>query len=247
MFTSARSASRSLFLGALVATALVTTGCKDDPGPGKLFEEEGTWELVQFGLGGTGLEEVQNNRAKNFLLSFDEENMVVQTAMCSNDETDTPANSECAGFNDSRWICQCFAYDFVEEEMAWLEFNAGETPPIVKVGESPSNSGDAGGEGGDTDTDGGSGGGESGGGESGGEEGGGDEAGGGDEGGPMAGHQFVLTELAGTSATFDFTPLPAGVFGSDGVASKFIFQKKAASVFDVVLEDPDRPSCQPCI
>lgn len=239
MFTSSlrKFASRTLIHGALVATALSTAGCKDEPGPGKLFDEDGAWELSTFALAGSGTEPIASNRRGDFLMKFDEENGVVQTAMCSNDDVDDPTNSECQGFTDARWICQCFAYDFVEDQMAWLEFDAGSTPPMVKVGEEEAGdaAGAEAGSGGDTDTDGGSGG------ESGGADAGGEEV-------PVDGiHQFTVAELAGSNATYDFTPLPAGVFGSDGVVSKYTFVKKAPSVFDIVLEDPDRPSCQPCI
>lgn len=236
MFTSPlrKFASRTLIHGALVAATLSTAGCKDDPGPGKLFDEDGVWELSTFALSGSGTESIANSRQGEFLLMFDEANGFVQTAMCSDDDIDDPTDSECEGITDSMWICSCFGYDFVEDQMAWLQFEAGGTPPVVKVGEEPSAGGAAGGDGsgGDTDSDGGS-------------EGGG----GGDEGGQAEGgaHQFAVSEFAGADATFEFSPLPAGIFGSDGVSSKFTFVKKAPSVFDRALEDPDRPPCQPCI
>lgn len=209
---------------------LVATACADDPGPGKLFDEDGTWELKSLALSGAGLEDIPGNREGDFLMKFDAENKVVQTAMCSNRENSTPNNSECQGFEDAQWFCQCYGYDFVEDQMAWQMFEAGNMPPVVKVGEEPEASEVGGGT--DTDTDGGSGGGTAGGGEP----------------VPAGGvHQLTVIEVLGTAATVDFTPLPAGVFGSDGMASKFIFQKKAASVFDPVLEGEERPTCQPCI
>lgn len=222
------SAFRTLIHGALIATALSTAACADDPGPGKLFEEDGVWELDTFALSGSGLEQIADFRGGEFLMRFDKENGVVQTAMCANNERATPTNSECEGVSDSQWFCRCFAYDFVEDEMAWLEFEAGATPPEVKV--SDLEQGDAAGDDeasdGDTDTDGA------------GED---DEA-------PAGGiHPLNVAEIAGSAATFDFTPLPAQVFGSDGTSSKFTFVKKAGSVYDVVLDDPERPSCQPCI
>ena len=229
-------ASRTLIQGALIATALSTTGCKDDPGPGKLFDEDGAWELSTFALEGSGTEAITMSRRGDFLMKFDEENGVVQTAMCSNDDVDDPTNSECEGFTDSMWICQCFAYDFVEDQMAWLAFEAGSTPPMVKVGEIETpDAGDAeAGSGGDTDTDGA------------GSDGGEADAGG-EEAPPSGIHQFSVAEVAGSAATFDFTPLPAGVFGSDGLVSKYTFVKKAPSAFDRALEDTERPTCTPCI
>lgn len=234
MFTSAlrKSASRTLVIGAVVATALSTAACEDPPGPSKLFEEDGAWELSAFALSGSGLMQVDGFRTGEILMKFDEENMVVQTAMCSNVESDGPGDIECEGVTDSQWFCQCFGYDFEEDQMAWQAFEAGSTPPMVKIGEVEQGdaAGAEAGSGGDTDTD--SGGGEDSGGEP-----------------PPAGGIATVTvaEIAGQNATFDFTPLPVGVFGSDGVSSKFVFVKKAASVFDVVLEGTEIPTCQPCV
>lgn len=58
-----------------------------------------------------------------------------------------------------------------------------------------------------------------------------------------------------TRETFQFSPLPEGLFGSDGSSSRFIFQRKASSLYNQVLfedqqtdDDPDarRPVCEPC-
>lgn len=238
MFASPTSALRTLVRGALVATLLTTFGCEEE-GPGKLFDEEGVWELTSFTLSGAGVTDVSRNRAGTFFLKFDTKNRVVQTAMCANREAATPDNSECEGFTDSQWHCQCFAYGFEEDQMAWQEFDAGTEPPKVKVGQTESDPPPS--DGAETDEGSGS---ESGGGES----SGGGEAGGGDEppaGGPV--HQFTVAEFATIGSTYDFTPLPAGLFGSDGIGSKFVFQKKANSKFDPVLEGDERPTCQPCI
>lgn len=238
-FSVRSSAFRTLIHGALIATALSTAACADDPGPGKLFDEDGVWELETFALEGSGLEQLADLRSGEFLMRFDNENRVVQTAMCANNERATPTNSECEGVSDSQWFCRCFAYDFVEADMAWLEFEAGATPPVVKVGDAEQVDAGGGDEetAGDTDTDGA--------GEEGGEEGGAEE--GGDEA-PAGGiHTLTVAEIAGAAATIDFTPLPFEAFGSNGTSSKYTFVKKAGSVYDVVLEDPERPSCQPCI
>jgi hypothetical protein len=232
------SAFRTLFHGALIATALSTASCADDPGPGKLFEEDGVWELQSFALSGSGLEQLSSARGGEFLMRFDNENRVVQTAMCANNERATPTDSQCEEVTDAQWYCRCFAYDFVEEEMVWLEFDAGSTPPMVRVADAdqPAGGGDDGDSAGDTDTDGG-------GSESG---GGGDE--GGDEEAPATGlHKLTVAEIVGAAATIDFTPLPLEVFGSDGLASKYTFVKKAPSVYNVVLENDERPVCEPCI
>lgn len=64
-----------------------------------------------------------------------------------------------------------------------------------------------------------------------------------------------VQERATTRDTFLFSPLPEGLFGSDGEMSRFTFQRKAGSLFNQVLDeeaqsddDPNatRPVCEPC-
>lgn len=214
----------ALFRAVLATTALLTAACSEDPGPGTLFDEEGTWALTSYTLTGSGIVSVETSRSRSFLLNFDKANNVVQTAMCATDPLEDPDNASCSASGGAEWFCSCYGYDFEENVMAWQEFQPGNMPPIVKVGESTP----AGGGGGDTDTDGGS---------------------GGDEPVPAGGvHELNLTEFADIADTYDFTSLPAGIFGSDGAVSKFVFVRRATNLFDRVLDDPDgRPSCQPCI
>ncbi len=220
---------RTLLRGALVATALLTAACGGDDGPGKLFDEDGVWELTQFALEGSGIESVSNTRSANFFLKFDNANRVVQTAMCANRENADPTNSECRGFTDAQWNCQCFGYDFEGDQMAWQQFDAGGEIPVVQVGraaaddEAPAET--------DGETD-----------------GAGAEDDGAAEPAPEGSvHEFTVAEVNGVGSTYDLTPLPAGVFGSDGSVSRFIFQAKAPSQFDQVLENDEVPVCQPCI
>lgn len=44
-------------------------------------------------------------------------------------------------------------------------------------------------------------------------------------------HELFLAAPMGTTATYEFGPLPAGLFNSDGLISKHIFQIKADSVW----------------
>ncbi len=245
-----RLALRTLLWGAFIATSGSIAGC-DDPGPGKLFDEEGTWELTQVSLEGSTFNPIDpNTRSQAFLMQFDAKNKVVQTAMCADNEREGPTDSLCRlSVTSTQWFCSCFAYDFVEDQMAWQQFDAGSVPPEVDLGDLPDPSVPAGSEGGDV-----SGGAESGGVET---DGGGDtdegeagDADGGAEepapGGPI--HQLQVSEVTDIADTYDFTTLPEGIFASDGVASKYIMQRKAPSLFDQVFEDPDgRPPCEPCV
>jgi hypothetical protein len=51
--------------------------------------------------------------------------------------------------------------------------------------------------------------------------------------------------VANSAGFIELRPLPAGVFGSDGVANAFQFVERAASVFDEVYTDPEG-ACLPC-
>lgn len=204
-----------LVLGAL---GLALTGaCKDDPPTPKLFEEEGAWSVIRYDLDGTtGLVDINNaNRRDAFMLSFDSHIRVVTTAACVEREGDTVADSSCLlNPSDTFWDCQCFAYDYVNDEMLWREFNPGDIPPDVSLAAAD--------EPGDGTTGGGG--------------GGGDDT------------LITLSEIPDINSTYNFRPLPDGVFGSDGVVSRFIFQKRSPSVFGRAYEDPDgRPGCEPCV
>jgi hypothetical protein len=60
--------------------------------------------------------------------------------------------------------------------------------------------------------------------------------------------QIVVEIVEGVAGMHEFSPLPEGVFGSDGVDAAFRFQLVAPSIFDQVFDDPEgRPGCTPCI
>jgi hypothetical protein len=231
--TPSRTSSRPrVVLGAAFIAVLFLAGCPKDPPPGKLFDEDGSWELDAYDLSGSGYTDIRVQTADEaFLLKFDASARVVQTAMCAELETHTPANTQCrltAG-DDSFWFCKCFAYAFVEDQMQWRQFEAGETPPKVDfTGEG------GGGEGTPSDDT-----------ATGGSSGGGGGTGAVD---PAADTVIQLAEIPGVVGEYEFAPLPIGVFGSDGLVSRHRFQQRAPSLFDQVFADPDgRTACEPCV
>lgn len=226
MTSSRPSSPPRVVLGAALVTALLGTACKEDPPPGKLFDEDGAWELVQFDLDGSGYTPVVmpgvTVRDEAFLLKLDAKARVAQTAMCAETENQSPENSPCRGaVQDTLWFCHCFAYAFVEDQMQWRQFQPGDTPPKVEFdadGGSPSGpaTGGSGGETGASD--------------------------------PAADTMIQLSEIPGVQGEYEFSPLPIGVFGSDGMVSRFRFQQRVPSIFNQVFEDPDgRAPCQPCV
>jgi hypothetical protein len=208
-----------LVLGAL---GLCLTGaCKEDPPTPKLFDEEGVWSVINYAIDESGNTDINEDlRGDAFMLSFDSSERVVTSAACLENEGDTVVDSPClTSPSTTYWDCRCFGYDFEREEMLWREFNAGDTPPVVKLSEAgdPPASGETG-----TSGDGG---------------------GGGD------GDTLVrLSGMEGVASTYTFLPLPTDLFGSDGMSSRFVFRKRAALLFDRAFEDPDgRPGCTPCV
>jgi hypothetical protein len=51
------------------------------------------------------------------------------------------------------------------------------------------------------------------------------------EGGGSGAHELFVAAVTGASSTYEFNSLPAGLFGSDGVASRHVFQIKADSIW----------------
>ena len=233
--TSSRPSSppRVVLRAALVA-ALLGTACKEDPPPGKLFDEDGAYELVQYNLEGDGYVEVVmpgvTERDEAFLMTLDASARVAQVAMCAENDMQDPSDAQCRTAGDnSFWFCQCFAYAFVKSQMQWRQFQPGDVPPQVSF------TGDDGGSTPPT-SDSATGGSGSGGGETGAVD-------------PAADTIIDLAEIPGVQGEYEFAPLPIGVFGSDGLVSRYRFQQRAPSIFDqVIVEDPDgRPTCQPCV
>ncbi len=222
----------TLLVLATLALGLTASACKDDPPTPKLFQEQGTWAVVSYDLEGNGEQRNVNEMAvrNSFLLQFDTAEKVVTAAACVEVESDTVDSSPCLIYpQDTMWYCRCFAYDFVRDEQLWREFNPGEMPPTVKLSEADG--------GGAADEGAGSG------------SGSGSGGGGGDGGGAVDGDtRIMLSEPSdAVNSTFNFRPLPEGVFGSNGENSRFVMQKRADSVFDPVFEDEVRPTCEPCV
>lgn len=234
--------ARKIWTLAGVVCLTATVGCKEDPPIPTLFEEEGAWSLIRYDLVGDGDVQMLNNsqRENAFMLLFDTSNNVVTAAACVNEAEGqfTPADSSCRlSADDSSWQCSCYGYAFENEKMLWREFEAGGVPPEVSFDEMadggntpPPATGDAGGSGGS----------------GGATDGGGDAADGGVT--PTGDFEINLAEASGLAGAYTFLPLPPGLFGSNGTASRFVFQTKSALLFDQVFEDPEgRAGCSPCI
>lgn len=215
----------SLLVLAALGLGLTAGACKEDPPTPKLFDEQGTWSVIRYDLEGNGdLRDVDvMTRRDSFMLQFDAAEKVVTTAACIETDADDVSNSLCLiNPQDTRWDCRCFGYDFVREEQLWREFNPGDIPPVVSLSasEDPPPAGGTGGTG----------------------------TGGGDGGGGDGDTLVLVAEIMDVNSTFNFRPLPEGVFGSDGVVSRFVMQKRADSLFEKVFEDPEgRAACSPCI
>lgn len=225
--------------------SLVASGCKEEEPIPKLFEEDGVWALINFDAEGDGnAVDVTGNRldigggTAAFMLKFTEAMKVVQTAACvfpgtsaDPDPLLNPGNTPCGMFDDdTEWECHCYGYAFEREEMKWVEFTAGDTPPMVSLEDSmPAADGTAmtssgSGTGGDDDDD--------------------DDTGGGGVDGETI---ITLSEVPSVNFTYHFRPLPDGVWGSNGTTSLYRMQARVNSAFNTVDDDPMRQSCTPCI
>jgi hypothetical protein len=215
-------------LFAILVGCSAISGCKDDPPPKGFFDEQGAWSVVQYDIG-EGLEDImQMSRQDAFMLSFDTTNSVMTTAACGNEMSGyLPSDSSCRlSPQTTDWQCSCYAYAFQEDVMQMTPFDAGSTPPEVEFDPDliPGQSG----------------------------EGGVDESGtgGGESGGMPAGPLTVIrvTAIPERSDTYDFAPLPAGVFGGNGANHHFIVEARSNAIFGEVYDDPDgRPGCEPCV
>ncbi len=210
--------------------AIAATACGDEEAPSKLFDEDGAWAVIQYDLG-ENVEEIDpQTREDAFMLSFDNANRVVTAASCVGLDSDgmpdavTPEDSPCRLLpQDTAWQCRCFAYAFRDDVMQFQEFAAGSMPPRLAF-DPLLDPGEVGGD----DSGGGSG-----------------SGGGGGDGGVAA---LRVVPIPDRKSTYDFRPLPAGVFGGDGVANHFILKARSNSIFDEVYMDPDgRDSCMRCV
>jgi hypothetical protein len=214
---------------AILVVCSAISGCKDDP-PGKLFDEQGAWAVVQYDIG-EGLEDIMTMTRENaFMLSFDTENSVMTTAACGDEMSGfLPSDSTCRlSVSTTSWQCSCYAYAFQEDVMQMTPFDAGSAPPEVEFDPDliPGQSGEAGGV---------------------------DESGtgtGGESGGMSSGPLTVIriSPIPERMDTYDFTPLPSGVFGGNGANHHFIVEARSNTIFGTVYDDPQgRPSCEPCV
>jgi len=227
-----RSLAAKCLVSSLVATVLLTTGCKEeDTTVPTLFDEDGVWALTRYDIEGEGTaNDLLAHRDASFLLNFNKADKVVQTASCVFPGTDddeeklSPGDTPCGFIDDgTEWQCQCFGYAFEHDEMRWVEFNAGDLPPVVEL-EAAATGGGAGGSGGESGS-------------------GGDTA----PADTGEGTLMTVSEVPDVNFTFNFRPLPDGVFDSNGTNSRFVMQARGASTFATVLDDPMRPSCAPCV
>jgi len=220
----------SHLIAILVAVSAIS-GCGKDEPPGKLFDEQGAWSVVQYDLGDGPKDVMTMTRANAFMLSFDTENSVMTTAACGDEMSGyLPSDSACRlSPTTTDWQCSCYAYAFQEDVMQMTPFDAGSTPPEVEFDPDliPGQSGEAGGM---------------------------DESGTGTSGesgaNPPAGPLTVLriTAIPERMDTYDFTPLPSGVFGGNGADNHFILEARSTTLFSEVYDDPEgRPPCVPCV
>lgn len=220
----------SLNLVAILTVCSALSGCSDPP-PSKLFDEQGAWTVVQYELG-DGLLDISTTRKDAFLLHFNAKDNVMTTAACGDEMSSFSPSESICGLSPSttEWQCGCYSYAFQEDIMQMTEFAAGDVPPPVEFNPDllPGQSGETG-----TAESGESG------------SGGGGESGGGGGGGLSVIRVSAIPELMDT---YDFTPLPAGVFTGNGANNHFVVQVRSESLFNKVYDDPEgRPSCEPCV
>ena len=203
----------------VLGTLMLGSACKKEEEVPTLFDEDGVWSLVRHDALATGLiADVDTmTRRDAFLLRYHADSNVVETAMCGETATDTPADSICLISANATWqFCNCFGYAFERSQQIWQEFQAGDMPPDVSFDESSDEADGASATA--TGTDGATG------------------------GDPPPGDATTinLAEVQQVADTYQYRPLPMGIFGSDGLASAYVFQQKAPQLWDMV-------ECAPCI
>ncbi|MEM7154171.1 MAG: hypothetical protein AAF799_15090 [Myxococcota bacterium] len=203
----------------ILGLSLVLGACAGDEETPKLFDEEGVWSVIRYDLEGSGdLKDIDTmNRRDAFMLSFDSAERIVTAAACIGDANETPASSSCL-LTPSETDWDCKCYAYDYVGDQMLWHE-------FQAGDIPpdvslANVDDS------APAD--------------------DESG----GGSGAGEDQTIVDLSDiedVASTFNFLPLPDGLFGSNGVSSRYTFQGRAGSVFDPVFNDDIRETCEPCI
>jgi hypothetical protein len=208
----------SLSLLAVLGLGLTAGACADDPPPPKLFQEDGTWSVVRYDLTGGG-----QLREVDVMTRRD---AFMLHFDASAKVVTTAACIESPADNVSNSLCLINPQD-TRWDCRCFAYDFVREEQLwqeFNAGDLPpkvslSSSDDA--------------------------------AAGDSEGGGGGGDNetyVTVGEVPDVSSTYSFRPLPDGVFGSNGMSSRFIVQKKANSLFDRVFDDPDgRATCTPCI
>lgn len=192
-----------------------------------LFNEDGVWEMLESDFSGEGFTDVDaTNREQAMLLKFRSDLGIAQSGFCAESEEQTAQNSSCRR-DIQNTQWFCHCYAYAFEGDRMAWQEFARGEPRPNVSLPP-----------EADTDG--------------EEAQDDD----DDDSGSAVTISELSEVVGQKDTFIFAPLPAGLFGSDGDSHRFIFQRKADSIFDQVLHSDrqtdiadgvERPVCEPCV
>lgn len=115
----------------LLALPVVLGSCQEEVNT--LFDEEGVWSMIEVDLSGDGLSEVIDTRENGYMLWFQPskkgEGIVAAAACVDEGGNASPESSFCHLDGGSTWQCKCFAYEFEDSSMRWLEYEPGSAPP----------------------------------------------------------------------------------------------------------------------
>jgi len=192
--------------------------------PGKLVEEEGVWSLTHYNIDGESEELNEGTQKDAFMLKFQSEEGVMTTATCGEMATNNTPGESLCRQNPSFTGWACRCFSYAYHVDTMQFREFAAGDPPPSVDFVDPDDADAGG--GDT----------------------------GDTGGGGGDSYSTITENAQLAATYAWTPLPEGVFGSDGLVDRFDFVQRAPTIFDgpepqdmnAPYEDPDF-ACTPCV
>lgn len=201
----------------LAALGLAAGGCKDDPPPSKLFQEAGVWAVTVYDLEGNGEQANVDVMSRRDSFLLQFDNAARVVTTAACVETDADTVA------DSLCLINPDDTHWSCRCFGYAFERDQQLWREFNAGDIPPVvTLDDEGEAGDTSTA--------------------DGGGGGD------GDTIVqVSEIEDVNSTFNFRPLPEGVFGSNGISSRFVMQKRADSLFDKVYEDMVRPTCTPCV